>query len=66
MAKKTPKTYVEAVDEINLIISQIEEAELDVDELSLKIKRASELFTYCKTKLKKTEEAVEKILEDID
>ncbi len=66
MAKKKIKNYVEAVDEINQIIEEIENDELDVDNLSIKIKRASELFDFCKNKLHKTEEEVEKIMEVIE
>jgi len=66
MAKKKAKNYVEAINELNQIIEDIENDELDVDNLSVKIKRASELFEFCKEKLHKTEEEVEKIMEIID
>lgn len=59
-------SYQEAVDEIEEILSQIENEELDVDELSEKVKRVSTLIKFCKEKLFKTEEEVEKILNEID
>ena len=39
---------------------------IEIDELSGKVKRVSELITYCKSKLHETEEEVEKILKSID
>jgi exodeoxyribonuclease VII small subunit len=65
MTKKQVK-YQEAIEEIEDILSRIENEELDVDELSAKVKRVSSLIKICKDKLYKTEEEVEKILKDID
>ncbi|MCU4177168.1 exodeoxyribonuclease VII small subunit [Carboxylicivirga sp. N1Y90] len=59
-------TYKEAVGEIEDILQQIENEELDVDELSSKVKRVSALIKTCKDKLHKTEVEVEKILKSID
>ncbi len=66
MANKKPKSYIEAISELNTIIEEIENNELDVDNLSKKIKNASELFEFCKNKLYKTEKEVEKIMETIN
>ncbi|WP_430816218.1 exodeoxyribonuclease VII small subunit [Carboxylicivirga sp. RSCT41] len=63
---KKKLTYNEAVSEIEEILQLIENEELDVDELSAKVKRVSALIKTCKDKLHKTEEEVEKILNDID
>ncbi|MCT4586514.1 MAG: exodeoxyribonuclease VII small subunit [Carboxylicivirga sp.] len=63
---KKKLTYNDAVSEIEEILQQIENEELDVDELSTKVKRVSTLLKSCKDKLYKTEEEVEKILKDID
>jgi len=43
----------------------IESGELDVDLLTDKVKRASELIAFCKEKLTKTEKELQKILDDI-
>ncbi|NPA37477.1 MAG: exodeoxyribonuclease VII small subunit [Chlorobi bacterium] len=64
MTKKI--SYSEAVREIEDILSKIENEELDVDELSDKVKRVSLLIRICKDKLFKTEEEVEKILNELD
>lgn len=59
-------TYVEAIAEIDAIIGQIESDELDIDNLSDKIKRVSELIEFCKLKLHSTEEEVQNILNKIN
>ncbi len=59
-------TYKEAINEIEEILSQIENNELDVDELSEKVKRVSTLINMCKEKLRNTEEEIEKILREMD
>ena len=63
---KATKTYQQAMDELDAIVSQIENDELSIDELSSKIKKAYELITFCKDKLRKTDEEVEKMLNDIE
>jgi exodeoxyribonuclease VII small subunit len=63
---KKKGTYKEAIAEIEEILSQIENNELDVDELSEKVKRVSFLINMCKDKLKNTEEEIEKILKEMD
>jgi len=65
MSKKN-LTYKEAVSEIEDILSKIENEELDVDDLSIKVKQVAILIAFCKKKLHETEVEVEKILKDID
>ena len=59
-------TYQDAVNEIDEILEKIENEELDVDELSTKVKRVSTLIKLCKDKLHKTEEEVENILKEME
>ena len=59
-------TYKEAMAEIEDIVTKLENNQLDVDELSGKVKRVSELIALCKSKLHETEEEVEKILKTIE
>lgn len=59
-------SYKEAISEIEDILERIESDELDVDELSEKVKQVSSLIKICKDKLQKTEAEVEKILEDME
>jgi len=65
MAKKA-LTYQSAVTELEEILSKIEHNDLQIDQLSSQVKRASELISFCKTKLKTTEEEVEQILSEMD
>ncbi len=65
MTKKVQK-YGEAIGEIEEIINQIESNELDIDNLTEKIRRASELLKFCKEKLHATENEVKKIIEDLE
>lgn len=58
--------YSEAFDELQEIVTDIEDGEISVDELSLKVKRASELIKICKTKLTSTEEDVNQILKELE
>lgn len=58
-------SYTEAKKELEAIVSAIESGELDVDALTEKVKRASELITFCKEKLTKTDKELQKILDDI-
>ncbi len=57
-------TYTRAIAEIESIIEKIENEELNVDELTEKVKRVSYLVKFCKNMLKKTDEEVKKVLGD--
>lgn len=57
--------YTEAHSELQEIVSEMENSEISIDELDVKIKRASELLKICKDKLFKTEKNVQDILEEI-
>jgi len=63
--KKKP-TYGEAINEIEEILEQIETGDLDVDELSEKVKRVSALVTVCREKLHNTELEIEKVLNEME
>ena len=58
--------YTEAFEELQQIVADIEDGEISVDELSVKVKRASELINVCKTKLSSTEEDVNQILKELE
>ena len=57
--------YTDAINELEEIVSSIENEDVNVDELSVKVKRAAELIKVCKNKLQTTEEEVNSILKDI-
>ncbi|MBZ9627626.1 exodeoxyribonuclease VII small subunit [Psychroflexus sp. CAK57W] len=62
--KKT-ESYESALQELKTIVSDIENDSVSVDELTLKVKRASELIKFCKTILTKTETDVNSALDDM-
>ena len=57
--------YREAVERLDEIISQIENEDVDVDELSLQVKEAVELIRLCKAKIDKAEIEVKKVVEEL-
>lgn len=57
--------YTDAHKELQEIVSEMENAEISIDDLDTKIKRASELLKICKDKLFKTEKNVQEILQEI-
>lgn len=59
--KKT-LTYQQAYDELSQIAKEIESETISVDVLADKVKRASELVTFCQAKLKATEAEVNNII----
>ena len=58
-------TYAEAAAELEQIVTEIEEGDVSVDELSGKVKRAALLLRFCKEKLSGTEEEVKGILDEL-
>lgn len=64
MAKKL--TYEAALNELQMIVSEIEDQGIGIDELSKKVKRAAELLKFCQQKLRQTESDVNEILSQFD
>ena len=58
-------TYTTAKQELEQIVKSIESGILDVDALTDKVKRASELITFCKEKLAETDSELQKLLDEI-
>ena len=54
--------YEAALAELQTIVNKMENDELDIDQMSEKLKRAQELIKLCKDKLTKTDEEIKKIL----
>ncbi len=63
---KSKFSYRDSISELEIILAEIESEELDLDMLSKKVKRASELIKECKSRLRKTGEEIDSILEDWD
>lgn len=63
---KDKTTYSEAIQELEAIVNEIENENISVDELSVRVKRAAVLIGICKQALHTTEEEVKKILEELN
>ena len=56
------KSYNEAMSRLESIVKKIENGEMDIDSLTDSLKEAKELVAFCKSKLLKVEEEVDKIM----
>ena len=63
---ETTLTYEQAYKELAEIASEIENETISVDVLAEKVKKASQLITFCQTKLKSTETEVNKIIAQME
>lgn len=59
-------TYEAAYSELKKIALEIETESVSVDVLAEKVKRASQLITYCQTKLRSTEQEVNNIIKQME
>ncbi len=59
-------TYESAYNELRQIAKEIENETVSVDVLAQKVKRASELITFCQQRLKSTESEVNKIISQME
>ena len=57
--------YNKAIKRLEEIIGKIENEEIDVDELSEKVKEAVELITICKERIEKAEMEVKRVVDDL-
>jgi len=62
----TEINYQQAFDELQEIVSDMEDGQINVDELAQKVKRATELIRICKNKLTATDGDVQKILKELE
>ena len=53
--------YEEALAQLETIVRKMEANEFDIDELTVQLKTAQQLITFCKEKLIKTEAELQKI-----
>ena len=63
---KKPLSYQEATAELSEILEDLQSENVDVDELSTKVKRATELIKVCRDKIQKTELEVKKIIKKFE
>lgn len=61
MASKK-ETYSQAMARLEKIVSQIDNNELEIDELAEKIQEANTIIAFCRDKLTKADQEIEKLL----
>jgi exodeoxyribonuclease VII small subunit len=59
-------SYTKAFEELQQIVTRIEQGSISIDELSAQVKRAAELIKICQLKLKSTDENVQQILKELE
>ncbi|WP_347156757.1 exodeoxyribonuclease VII small subunit [Pontibacter chitinilyticus] len=57
-------TYREATQELEEILRAIENDAVDVDELTQKVQRSSQLIKLCKDKLRRAEKAIDQVFNE--
>ena len=57
--------YGKAIERLDEIIGNIESDDIDVDELSLRLKEAVNLVKLCKSKIDKAELEVKQVVDDL-
>lgn len=64
---KVPMSYTEAVSELDSILKYLEESsEVDMDKISLQVKRASDLMDFCKKQLYVLDKELEKMISELE
>lgn len=64
--KNTDPNYGELASELDEILAGIEEGEVDIDDLSQKVERATELIKGCREKLNATQIRVQKVVATLE
>jgi exodeoxyribonuclease VII small subunit len=59
-------SYTDALAELESILSAIEEEQVDVDDLALKVKRSAELIRLCRSRIEAATIEVEAIVDDME
>jgi len=65
MTKKSD-SYAQSYAELQTILTSLDQGDIDVDDLSEKVKRAAELITFCQKRLHETELQVKTVMEKFD
>lgn len=56
--QKTKLTYESALQELQEIVTNLQESTISMDDLAEKVTRAADLLKFCREKLRTTEEQV--------
>jgi len=58
--------YNKAIEELEKILTRIQNEEIDLDDLTKELKRAKELIIICKNKIEKTEMDIKEVVKGFD
>ena len=61
---KKKLSYETAMQELESIVDKVETGEMDIDNLSDSLRRAKELLTFCRERLTKVDDEIQKIFGD--
>ncbi len=59
------ESYTQAVAEVDAILADLERDDLDVDLLAEKVRRATELLTWCRSRITATTDEVTQAIEGL-
>ena len=60
-----PKTYVEAIAELEAIITSLQDPDCDIDTMVAKTRRGAFLLKFCRSRLTTVSQELDTILDDI-
>ena len=66
LEKNTTLSYSDAIAELETIVNKLQNNEYEIDELQKCTTRSLELLKFCKSKLFETDEALQKILAELN
>jgi exodeoxyribonuclease VII small subunit len=61
-----PGGYKEALDELEGILSELEDDDIDVDMLATRVKRAAELLVFCRARITETRMEIERVVSELE
>lgn len=61
MKKQEETTYETAWNELQQIVAELQAESVSVDQLAEKVERAAALVTFCRTRLRQTEEKLDQL-----
>lgn len=63
---KAPISYKKSIEELESILQLLERNELDLDQMTQQLQRATELIRYCREKLHKTDEELQSVFKELE
>ena len=63
---KDNKSYEESLAELQAIVADLEDGQINIDELTSKLKRATVLLKFCRSRLTATEKDVADLLKELE